>query len=151
MRNSKKRRKNSKKTQINNLMIEGASWSPNRHFTFSPMGGNESQNITKHELNLTMQRARALYYNFSEVRGLVKILSLLTGTLQFRPASTSEEFNARARAHMEKIFKNSSRFSSNKRLDFYTLQEEIERKAIIDGDCLICLQKSNSGDGSARV
>ena len=115
------------------------------------MSGGEAQNISKYELNLTMQRARALYYNFSEVRGLVKILSLLTGTLQFRPASISEEFNARARAHLEKIFKNSSRFSANKRLDFYSLQEEIERKAIIDGDCLICLQKSNSGDGSARI
>lgn len=151
MRKFKNRRKNSKKTEINNLMIEGAAWSPNRHFTFSPMAGGEASNISKYELNLTMQRARALYYNFSEVRGLVKILSLLTGTLQFRPASTSEEFNARARAHLEKIFKNSARFSANKRLDFYTLQEEIERKAIIDGDCLICLQRSNSGDGSARV
>lgn len=121
MRYSKKRRKNNKKTQIENLMIEGAAWSPNRHFTFSPMAGGEASNISKYELNLTMQRARALYYNFSEVRGLVKILSLLTGTLQFRPASKSEEFNNRARAHLEKIFKNSARFSANKRLDFYTL------------------------------
>lgn len=150
-RNRSKAKNNKPKVEAKNQMIEAAAWSPNRHFSFAPMGGNDRNNISSYEFNVTTQRARSLYYNFSEVRGLVKILSLLTGTLQFRPASTSEEFNNRAKAHLEKIFKNSNRFSSNKRLDFYTLQEEIEKKAIVDGDCLITLQRSNSGDGSARV
>ena len=75
----------------------------------------------------------------------------MTGTITPRPCSGDEEWDAKARAAFLKRANNPALFDAAKVMNFNQAQLWIERRAIIDGDCLTVLTGSRDGGGSIQL
>lgn len=128
--------------------VDAAQWSPDRHFNLFPLieqGGNASD----WDLDRIWRRARSLYANFAEVRNAVDNMVLLMGALTPRPATSDEAWNKEAYNAFIKRALNPRLFEASGRLNWYSAQKWIEKRAIIDGDCLTVLTKGAYDQGGS--
>ena len=114
---------------------DAASWSPERHFSFWPIG-DPRQPVSDFDLMTIYRRARALEANNPAVKKVVRTTVQVMGYMTPRPVTEDEEWNRRARELFLRWALNPSTFEVSGRLNFIQAQEWTERRAIIDGDVL---------------
>lgn len=128
---------------------DAASWTPDRCFNFFPLT-DPRRELSDADLALIYRRARSLYANFPEVRQVVETRVLLQGVLMPRATTKDKEWNRLAREEFLRVAMNPALFDASGRLNFLQAQAWIERRAIIDGDCLTVLVNRADGFGGVR-
>lgn len=129
---------------------DAASWTPDRCFNFFPLA-DPRRELSDSDLALIYRRARSLYANFPEVRQVVETRVLLQGVLMPRATTKDKEWNRLAREEFLRVAMNPALFDASGRLNFLQAQAWIERRAIIDGDCLTVLVNRPDGFGGIRL
>lgn len=123
--------------EIKNQLPAAALDTPSRAWLSIPFVN--TREVSSWAREKILGRARSLYANSSEVRHAVNTLAMMVGTLSPRPCSGDEEWDKEAReAFLERV-ENPLLFDTAGQLSWTTAQAWIERRAIIDGDCLSVL------------
>lgn len=144
------KRKKSAPVVHNQVNIAAADWSPSRAYINWP-SLNPRQEISDWQLDRICRRARSLYHNCAEVRQAVQTLSMLVGTIYPRPCSGDEQWDKEAREAFMKRVENPYLFDAKGVMNWETAQTWMEKRAIIDGDCLSVLTTARDGGGSIAL
>ena len=129
---------------------DAVSWSPDRSFNFFPLT-DPRRELSDADLAILYRRARSLYANFPEVRQVVETRVLLQGVLMPRANTQDKEWNRLAREEFLRVAMNPALFDAAGRMNFLQAQAWIERRAIIDGDCLTVLITRPDGFAGVRL
>lgn len=141
------KRRNRKRPVTMHMGVEAARYSPNRTLTLWP-SVNPLAESDVWTLEECYRKARALYANSASVRMAVKAVVQLTGVLSPRPMTSDEEWNKLAREAFFARVNEPGLFDVSGRLTWVSAQNWIERRAVIDGDCLSVLAVSADGGGT---
>ena len=125
---------------------DGAVPSPNRMFRWWPDLDSRTE-IDTWDLSMLSRQARSLEANMPAVSLVIETMVDLMGWLQPMPTTQDREWNELARALFERRFSLGNGFDVSGRLSWELAQEWIERRALVDGDCLVV--KSRAADGGA--
>lgn len=126
---------------------EAAIPSPMRALRFWPTV-DARREVDAFDLYGCWTQARSLEANMPEVSKVVQAMVDLMGWLDPLPATDDLAFNKAARALANERLHRAGLFDLSGRLTWQAAQEWVERRAIVDGDCLVVL--SRAADGGAR-
>ena len=126
---------------------EAAMPSPMRALRFWPTV-DARREVDAFDLYGCWTQARSLEANMPEVSKVVQAMVDLMGWLDPLPATDDLAFNKAARALAKERLHRAGLFDLSGRLTWQAAQEWVERRAIVDGDCLVVL--SRAADGGAR-
>lgn len=126
---------------------EAAMPSPMRALRFWPTV-DARREVDAFDLYGCWTQARSLEANMPEVSKVVQAMVDLMGWLDPLPATDDIAFNKAARALANERLHRAGLFDLSGRLTWQASQEWVERRAIVDGDCLVVL--SRAADGGAR-
>lgn len=130
---------------ITNQLPAAALDSPSRAWLSIPFVN--TREVSSWAREKILGRARSLYANSSEVRHAVNTLAMMVGTLSPRPCSGDEQWDKEAREAFLSRVENPLLFDSAGQLSWTTAQAWLEKRAIIDGDCLSVLTHGLDGGG----
>ena len=146
--NKRMKKKKNKNIEILNRS-DAALYTADRNFSLTDWFNLDPRNqISKWDIQTIWKRARHLYLNTPEIKQAVSTLCLLMGTLTPRPATTDEDWNKEAREAFLKRAMNPRLFETTGKMNFFECQNWIEKRAIIDGDCLTVMTRSGFDKGA---
>lgn len=126
---------------------EAAMPSPMRALRFWPTV-DARREVDAFDLYGCWTQARSLEANMPEVSKVVQAMVDLMGWLDPLPVTDDLAFNKAARSLAKERLHRAGLFDLSGRLTWQACQEWVERRAIVDGDCLVVL--SRAADGGAR-
>lgn len=126
---------------------EAAMPSPMRALRFWPTV-DARREVDAFDLYGCWTQARSLEANMPEVAKVVQSMVDLMGWLDPLPASDDVEWNQALRKLAQERLMRAGLFDLSGRLTWQSCQEWCERRAVIDGDCLVVLSRGK--DGGAR-
>ena len=126
---------------------DAAMPSPMRAFRFWPTTDSRKE-VDDYDLHALWTQARSLVANMPEVGLVVQKMVDLMGWLDPMPTSDDAEWNAEARRLFLERAVCAGSFDLSGRMTWQSCQEWVERRSIVDGDCLVVL--SRGADNGAR-
>ena len=146
----KRKRKTKKPAGVSASMFGGydaAVPSPLRQLRFWP-SVDARREVDAWDLRVMWGQARSLAANMPEVGMLFNAMVDLMGWLEPMPATDDLEWNEAARRVFRQRAEAAGLLDLSGRMTWQSCQEWVERRALIDGDCLVVL--SRGADGGAR-